>query len=85
MCFTNSNTLKFIDEDENSLIQKSTYIFRPLYVSFSWGSILFTYQIFGISWVRQFLCKHHGHLANTIILVITLYYDLLRKLLRVQG
>ena len=45
---TNSNTLKFIDEDENSLIQKSDPIFLDPYTfSFSWGTILFPTKYLG--------------------------------------
>ena len=83
---TNSNTLKFIDEDENSLIQKSDPIFLDPY----------TFRFLGAQFYSP--TKYLGSIkldtlyANimviwlmTILLVISLYYDLLRKLLEGSG
>ena len=83
---TNSNTLKFIDEDENSLIQKSDPIFLDPYTFRFLGAQFYSpTKYLGSVKLDTFYANIMVIWLMTIILVITLYYDLLRKLLEGSG
>ena len=83
---TNSNTLKFIDEDENTLIQKSDPIFLDPYTFRFLGAQFYSpTKYLGSVKLDTFYANIMVIWLMTIILVITLYYDLLRKLLEGSG
>ncbi len=83
---TNSNTLKFIDEDENSLIQKSDPIFLDPYTFRFLGAQFYSpTKYLGSIKLDTFYANIMVIWLMTILLVISLYYDLLRKLLEGSG
>jgi hypothetical protein len=83
---TNSNTLKFIDEDENSLIQKSDPIFLDPYTFRFLGAQFYSpTKYLGSIKLDTFYANIMVIWLMTILLIISLYYDLLRKLLEGSG
>tara|TARA_B100001939_G_scaffold146983_1_gene127362 strand:- start:605 stop:1477 length:873 start_codon:yes stop_codon:yes gene_type:complete len=83
---TSSNTLKFITEGETSLIQKSDPIFLDPYTNNYLGAHFYAPSKFlGNIKLDTFYANILVIWFMTIILTISLYYDLLRKLLEGSG
>jgi len=83
---TNSNTLNFITEDKTSLIQKSDPIYLDPYNNKYLGAHFYapSKNIFGIK-LDTFSANIMVIWLMTILLTITLYFDLLRKLIENSG
>ena len=83
---TSSNTLKFITEGEASLIQKSDPIFLDPYTNNYLGAHFYAPSKFlGNIKLDTFYANILVIWFMTILLTISLYYDLLRKLLEGSG
>ena len=83
---TNSNSLNFIAEDKTSLIQKSDPIYLDPYKHQYLGAHFYapSKNLFGLK-----LDTFHANLIviwlMTILLTITLYFDVLRKIIENSG
>jgi ABC-type multidrug transport system ATPase subunit len=83
---TNSNTLKFITEDRTSLIQKSDPIYLDPYSHKYLGAHFYapTKNFLGLK-IDTFKANLIVIWLMTILLTITLYFDVLRKLIENSG
>jgi hypothetical protein len=83
---TNSNTLNFIAENKNSLIQKSDPIYLDPYNHKYLGSHFYapSKNLLGLK-LDTFTANIMVIWLMTILLTITLYFDVLRKLIENSG
>jgi ABC-type multidrug transport system ATPase subunit len=83
---TNSNTLNFITEDKNSLIQKSDPIYLDPYNHRYLGAHFYapSKNLFGYQ-LDTFSANILVIWFMTLLLTITLYYDVLRKVIENSG
>ena len=83
---TNSNSLNFITEDANSLIQKSDPIYLEPYTHTYLGGHFYAPCKFLFNWkLDTFVANLIVIWFMTLLLIFTLYFDLLRKFLEKTG